>query len=129
MHDEVKAVSSSQRLSVLVAQQIGTALGMLASKAQYMAATGPDARALGSGTTAAQQRNIALANALQEVHRSMLQLQQKLPAQAHAHMRYGEGEGAQRACKTRGTVRRRKTKKHTGLFRNIPVYSETYWSI
>lgn len=87
MHDEVKAVASSQRLSVLVAQQIGTALGMLASKAQYMAATGPDAKALGGGTTAAQQRNIALANALQEVHRSMLQLQQKLPDKAHASMR------------------------------------------
>ncbi len=89
IHDEVKLVNSSPRLATLITQSIGSALITLAGKAEYMAVTGPDARTLGSGATAAQQRNITLVNGLQEVHRSMVQLLQKLPPEAHGHLRYG----------------------------------------
>jgi hypothetical protein len=62
----------------------GKALALLAEKAEYMAATGPDVRvvAVGSAATGAQARNIALCSQLQEVHRSLGAILPRLPSTA-----------------------------------------------
>lgn len=68
LHEELKAGGGSPQLAALVASTAGKALALLAEKAEYMAATGPDVRALpgpGGAATAAQARNIALCSSLQ----------------------------------------------------------------
>lgn len=79
LHEEVKVVGDSGRLSALVASGIGKALLLLAEKAQYMAATGPEVRSASGAVTSAQLRNISLASQLQEVHKSMAGLLQRMP--------------------------------------------------
>lgn len=85
MHEELRAAGASGTLAGQVAAVVGKALAMLAQRAEYMAAAGPELRALalspgGGGATPAQQRNIALASQLQEVHRSLTTLLPRLPA-------------------------------------------------
>ena len=71
---------SSPQLSAMIATEVSTSLLLLAKKAEYMAATGPDVRAVltggdgggraqGAVANPAQLRNIALCSQLQEVHR------------------------------------------------------------
>lgn len=86
-HEELRAAGASALLAGQVAGVVGKALQQAAQRAEYMAAAGPDLRALalqplggggggvggsggaGAGATPAQQRNIALASQVQEVHR------------------------------------------------------------
>ncbi|KAL4435870.1 hypothetical protein ABPG77_000632 [Micractinium sp. CCAP 211/92] len=84
VHEELKAASGSPRLALLVAATVGKALGMMAQKAEYMAASGPDLRAVspGSACNPAQLRNISLCNCLQEVHRSVGGMLGRLPPAA-----------------------------------------------
>jgi hypothetical protein len=78
MHEELRAAGGSTQLAGQVAGVVGAALGLLVQRAEYMAAAGPELRVIvlapgGGGATPAQQRNIALASQLQEVHRCALQ--------------------------------------------------------
>jgi hypothetical protein len=74
--------AGSARLALLVAATVGKSLGVMASKAEYMAATGPDLRVVGGPCNSAQLRNISLCNCLQEVHRSVAGLLGRLPPAA-----------------------------------------------
>lgn len=69
MHEELKVGGSSRQLSSMISTTVGKALQLLAEKAEYMAATGADVRALAPQPNTAQIRNIALCSQLQEVHR------------------------------------------------------------
>lgn len=74
MHGELRAAGGSGQLAGQVAGVVGKALQLLSQRAEYMAAAGPELRGVvlmpgGGGASAAQQRNIALASQLQEVHR------------------------------------------------------------
>ncbi|CAL8469379.1 g8920 [Coccomyxa elongata] len=84
MHEELKGVGASTRLAAQVAACVGKALRVLAEKAEYMAATGPDVRQVGGACTSAQLRNITLCCQLNEVHRSLVSLLPRLPAHAAA---------------------------------------------
>ncbi|KAL6753805.1 component of oligomeric golgi complex 5 [Haematococcus lacustris] len=84
LHEELKAGSSCSMLAALVAGTAGKALALLAERAEFMAASGPDVRALSLGQPAnpAQQRNIGLCSQLQEVLRSLTALLPRLPPSA-----------------------------------------------
>jgi hypothetical protein len=75
MHEELQVVGSSPHLSRIVASEVSAALTLLARKAEYMAATGPDLRAVadraGQPANPSQLRNIALCSQLQEVYRQV----------------------------------------------------------
>lgn len=82
-HEELKtAATGGDRLATLVATVVGSALQIAAERAEMMAAGGPELRTVGNTCTAAQARNIALCNALQELHRSMAALAPRLPGPA-----------------------------------------------
>lgn len=59
--------TGSARLALLVSSTVGQALRVMSQKAEFTAASGPDLRAVGGACNAAQLRNIALCNCLQEV--------------------------------------------------------------
>ncbi|MEW5299136.1 MAG: hypothetical protein WDW36_002180 [Sanguina aurantia] len=82
MHEELKVAGSHPQLAAMIASTTGKALKVLADKAEFMAATGSELRAIGSTVNAAQARNIALCSQLQEVHRSLCSLLPRLPATA-----------------------------------------------
>ena len=74
MHEELRAASASAQLATQVAAVVSKGLQLMAQRAELMAATGPELKALvlapGAGSASpSQQRNIALASQLQEVHR------------------------------------------------------------
>lgn len=79
MHEELKAASASLALAPRVAGCVGEALLLAAQRAEHMAASGPDLRAVRDTINSAQLRNISICNYLQEMHRSMLNLVQRLP--------------------------------------------------
>ncbi|KAK9840386.1 hypothetical protein WJX74_009033 [Apatococcus lobatus] len=79
VHEQLKAVTDSPRLVRQVASQVNTALQLLAERAEYMSARGPEVRSAGGSCTGAQQRNLALCSQLQEVFRSLLALLPRLP--------------------------------------------------
>lgn len=62
-----------------MAATAGQALRLMAQKAEYMSASGPDLRAVGGACTSAQLRNISLCNCLHEVHRSVAGMLGRLP--------------------------------------------------
>lgn len=78
----LRASAGSPRLALMVAGTVGQALVMMAGKAEYMAGSGPDLRAVATPCNAAQLRNIALCNCLQEVHRSAAGMLGRLPPAA-----------------------------------------------
>jgi len=85
LHEELKAGGICPQLAAMVAATAGKALALLAEKAEYMAATGPEVRVVpgpGSPATPPQVRNIALCSSLQEVHRSLVSLLPRLPPAA-----------------------------------------------
>jgi hypothetical protein len=82
MHEEVKQAAVASSLAEPVAIALGRALVVLADRAEMMAAGGPDLRAVAGPCTTAQLRNIALCNALHEVHRSAAGMLPRMPAQA-----------------------------------------------
>lgn len=62
----------------------GSALQLMAERAEYMVAGGAEARSVTGPATAAAARNIALAGLLAEVVRSLSALLPRLPAPAAA---------------------------------------------
>ncbi|GFR42609.1 hypothetical protein Agub_g3540 [Astrephomene gubernaculifera] len=104
IHEELKTGSSSPQLAAMMAATAAKALNLLAERAEYSAASGPELRQLtpnplealqqqqqqrGGGASAmgvvpnvAQLRNIALCSHLQETHRSLSALLARLPATA-----------------------------------------------
>lgn len=85
VHEELTAAAAGgERLACLAAGGAAAALRAAAERAELMAAGGPDLRAVGAACTPAQLRNISLANALHEAHRSVAALAGRLPAPAAA---------------------------------------------
>ncbi|DBA86122.1 hypothetical protein WJX77_008098 [Trebouxia sp. C0004] len=84
MHDEVRVVADSPRLSALTAKTVGKALQLMAEKAEYMTFAGPEMRQVGGPSSSGQQRNMRLCSQLQEVHRSLLTLLPRLQPPAAA---------------------------------------------
>ena len=74
-HEALKAGGSSGQLAGQVAGVVGKAVRMVAEKAEYLAAAGPELRqvalgaAAGGGANSSQTWNISVASQLQEVHR------------------------------------------------------------
>uniref|UniRef100_A0A061QRR0 Conserved oligomeric Golgi complex subunit 5 n=1 Tax=Tetraselmis sp. GSL018 TaxID=582737 RepID=A0A061QRR0_9CHLO len=79
LYDELKSASGSESLSIAVGARVGEVLADLAERAAHMAAAGPELRQLGGPAGPSQQRNIALCNSLQEVHRAVTGLMPRLP--------------------------------------------------
>eukprot|EP00887_Chlorella_sp_A99_P006562 scaffold3.g6562.t1 len=85
VHEELKAAGGGgPRLAALAAGAAGKALLLAAERAEYMAATGPDLRAVAGPCTAPQLRNLTLCNCLQEVHRGVSALLPRVPPAAAA---------------------------------------------
>ncbi|DBA73074.1 TPA: hypothetical protein ACH3X2_010013 [Trebouxia sp. C0005] len=84
MHDEVRVVADSPRLSALTARTVGKALQLMAEKAEYMTFAGPEMRQVGGPSSSGQQRNMRLCSQLQEVHRSLLTLLPRMQPHAAA---------------------------------------------
>ncbi|GIL71669.1 hypothetical protein Vretimale_885 [Volvox reticuliferus] len=100
IHEELKVGSSSPQLAAMMAATAAKALNLLAERAEYSAASGPELRQLAPSTTAAadgsgaarggitagpnvaQLRNIALCSQLQETYRSLSTLLTRLPPTA-----------------------------------------------
>ncbi|GLC41103.1 hypothetical protein PLESTM_001156100 [Pleodorina starrii] len=98
IHEELKVGSSSPQLAAMMAATAAKALNLLAERAEYSAASGPELRQLApqadgaaaggggggasAGPNAAQLRNIALCSQLQETHRSLSTLLTRLPPTA-----------------------------------------------
>ncbi|EFJ53077.1 component of oligomeric golgi complex 5 [Volvox carteri f. nagariensis] len=88
IHEELKVGSSSPQLAAMMAATAAKALNLLAERAEYSAASGPELRQLtagdggSTGPNAAQLRNIALCSQLQETHRSLSALLTRLPPTA-----------------------------------------------
>lgn len=83
IHEEMKAASSGgDRLTVLVSAVVGSAVHAAANRAEMMASGGPELRTIGSGCSTAQSRNIAICNALHDLHRSITGLISRVPAPA-----------------------------------------------
>jgi hypothetical protein len=74
-HEALKAGGSSGQLAGQVAGVVGKAVRMVAEKAEYLAAAGPELRqvvlgaAAGGTANSSQTWNISVASQLQEVHR------------------------------------------------------------
>lgn len=87
-HEELAAgAAGGARTAAAVAEAVGGALLLLAERAERMAATGPDLRSVTGACNASQQRNIALCNALQELHRALAALAPRLPEAAVLQLR------------------------------------------
>ncbi|KAL3159741.1 hypothetical protein ABBQ38_010147 [Trebouxia sp. C0009 RCD-2024] len=84
MHDEVRMVADSPRLSALIAKTVGKALQLMAEKAEYMTFAGPEMRQVEGPCSPGQQRNMKLCSQLQEVHRSLLTLLPRMQPPAAA---------------------------------------------
>lgn len=74
LHEELKVGSTSPQLAAMMAATAAKALSLLAERAEYGAASGPELKQLaaagaGGGPNGAQLRNIALCSQLQEMHR------------------------------------------------------------
>ncbi|KAG2437843.1 hypothetical protein HXX76_005461 [Chlamydomonas incerta] len=92
MHEELKVGASSPQLAAMMAATAAKALALLAERAEYSAASGPELRQLAPAGGAAaygpvspnasQLRNIALCSQLQETHRSLSTLLARLPPTA-----------------------------------------------
>lgn len=82
--------SSSPQLAAMMAGTAAKALNLLAERAEYSAASGPELRQMApsssggatAGPNSAQLRNIALCSQLQETHRSLSALLTRLPPTA-----------------------------------------------
>ncbi|THU47435.1 hypothetical protein C4D60_Mb09t15480 [Musa balbisiana] len=67
-------------LILLVLHEIGKVLLLLAERAGYQVSTGPEARQLTGHATAAQIKNFALCQHLQEIHTRILDTTSSLPS-------------------------------------------------
>lgn len=82
MHEQLKAGGDAEGVAVQTAACVGKAVRLLAEKAEYMAATGPELRQVTGSCTSGQARNMQLCCHLQEVHRSLAGILPRLPPAA-----------------------------------------------
>eukprot|EP01026_Neomeris_dumetosa_P048033 TRINITY_DN4139_c0_g1_i2.p1 TRINITY_DN4139_c0_g1~~TRINITY_DN4139_c0_g1_i2.p1 ORF type:complete len:607 (-),score=92.38 TRINITY_DN4139_c0_g1_i2:38-1858(-) len=80
--EELKSVSGSSRMSLMIATQAGKSFRLLAEKAEYMASSAGDVRTISAAVTPGQSRNIQLCCQLQDVYRGLVQQLTKLPEAA-----------------------------------------------
>ncbi|XP_059664903.1 conserved oligomeric Golgi complex subunit 5 [Cornus florida] len=68
IQEEIEAVQLDARLTLLVLREINKVLILLAERAEYQISTGLEARQITGPATAAQLKNFALCQHLQEIH-------------------------------------------------------------
>ncbi|KAE8694884.1 GDSL esterase/lipase [Hibiscus syriacus] len=68
IQEEIEAVQLDARLTLLVLREISKILLLIAERAEYLISTGPEARQVSGPATAAQLKNFALCQHLQEIH-------------------------------------------------------------
>ncbi|KAI6680421.1 hypothetical protein NL676_034302 [Syzygium grande] len=74
-----KAVQLDRRLTLLVWHEIGMALGQLAPQAENQISTGPEALQVTGPATAAQLKNFAICQHLQEIHTRISSMIREFP--------------------------------------------------
>lgn len=82
IQEELDVVKSDLRLTFLVIREIGKILRLLAERAEYQTATGPESRQVMGPLTAQQQKNITLCLQLQDVHSRVTSMLVGLPSAA-----------------------------------------------
>lgn len=80
IQEEIEAVQLDGRLTLLVLREIGKVLILLAERAEYQISTGPEARQVSAPATAAQLKNFALCQHLQEIHTRISSMITGLPS-------------------------------------------------
>ncbi|KAL7587555.1 conserved oligomeric Golgi complex subunit 5 [Lactuca sativa] len=71
IQEEIEAVQMDARLTLLVLREISKVLLLLAQRAEYQIATGPEARQITGPATPAQVKNFTLCQHLQDIHISI----------------------------------------------------------
>ncbi|CAH1418946.1 unnamed protein product [Lactuca virosa] len=71
IQEEIEAVQMDTRLTLLVLREISKVLLLLAQRAEYQIATGPEARQITGPATPAQVKNFTLCQHLQDIHISI----------------------------------------------------------
>ncbi|XP_052178472.1 conserved oligomeric Golgi complex subunit 5 isoform X2 [Diospyros lotus] len=79
IQEEIEAVQPNGRLTLLVLREITKVLLLLAQRAEYQISTGPEARQITGPATAAQLKNFALCQHLQEIHTRISAMMTGLP--------------------------------------------------
>ncbi|GMJ08470.1 Conserved Oligomeric Golgi Complex 5 [Hibiscus trionum] len=79
IQEEIEAVQLDARLTLLVLRQISKVLLLIAERAEYLISTGPEARQVSGPATAAQLKNFALCQHLQEIHTRLTSMIMGLP--------------------------------------------------
>uniref|UniRef100_A0A7I4ARB6 Conserved oligomeric Golgi complex subunit 5 helical domain-containing protein n=1 Tax=Physcomitrium patens TaxID=3218 RepID=A0A7I4ARB6_PHYPA len=82
IQEELDIVKSDVKLTFLVLQEIGEILRLLAEKAEYQTATGPESRQVVGSLTPQQLKNITLSLQLQDVHARVTAMLVGLPSAA-----------------------------------------------
>lgn len=82
IREEIEAVQSDGRLTILVLREINKVLLLLAERAEYQVSTGPEARQITGAASAAQLKNFALCQHLQEIHARISSMMTGLPVVA-----------------------------------------------
>ncbi|XVF29406.1 hypothetical protein REPUB_Repub15cG0118400 [Reevesia pubescens] len=80
IQEEIEAVQLDARLTLLVLHEISKVLLLIAERAEYQISTGPEARQVSGPATAAQVKNFALCQHLQEIHTRITSMITGLPA-------------------------------------------------
>ncbi|KAK8519504.1 hypothetical protein V6N12_025540 [Hibiscus sabdariffa] len=79
IQEEIEAVQLDARLTLLVLREISKVLLLIAERAEYLISTGPEARQVSGPATAAQLKNFALCQHLQEIHTRLTSMIMGLP--------------------------------------------------
>ncbi|KAL4379983.1 hypothetical protein GQ457_02G042350 [Hibiscus cannabinus] len=79
IQEEMDAVQLDARLTLLVLREISKVLLLIAERAEYLISTGPEARQVSGPATAAQLKNFALCQHLQEIHTRVTSMIMGLP--------------------------------------------------
>ncbi|KAB2009015.1 hypothetical protein ES319_D10G139100v1 [Gossypium barbadense] len=79
IQEEIEAVQLDARLTLLVLREISKVLLLIAERAEYLISTGPEARQVSGPATAAQVKNFALCQHLQEIHTRVTSMIMGLP--------------------------------------------------
>ncbi|KAG0626188.1 hypothetical protein M758_2G109200 [Ceratodon purpureus] len=82
IQEELDVVKSDVRLTFLVLREIGKILRLLAERAEYQTATGPESRQVMGPLTGQQLKNITLCLQLQDVHARVTSMVVGLPSAA-----------------------------------------------
>ncbi|CAN1160734.1 Conserved oligomeric Golgi complex subunit 5 [Linum perenne] len=80
IQEEIEAVQSDGRLTLLVLREIGKVLLLLAERAEYQISAGHEARQITGPATPAQMKIFVLSKHLQEIHTRISSIVMKLPS-------------------------------------------------